>query len=170
MTGAELINAIGIPAVVAALIYIGAKLNTLDALKKDVDETIKPDLQDVRERFATLEGKAAGFFDNHSPITLTESGRRHLEQSGLKSYIDEHKDELMKACDHDKTMQTPYDVQQVAFAFFDSYDFPQDVERKLKTYIYEQGASMDSLRRIGGIYFRDLCLAAHGFLNDDTAK
>src|SRR5947208_2955871 len=107
MTSAELINAIGIPAVVASLIYIGAKLNTLDVLKKDVDENIKPDLKDVRERFATWEGKAAGFFETHSPISLTEKGRRHLEQSGLKDYIDENAEALMDACDHDNTMKTP---------------------------------------------------------------
>ena len=163
MTSPELINAIGIPSMVAALIFIGAKLNTLNRVQKDIEDVIKPDLKDVRERFATLEGKAAGLFDNHSPISLTASGRKYLQESGLQAYIDTHRDELMHQCDHDKTMRTPYDVQQVAFAFFDEYIFPDDIEMKLKNYAFNHGASMDSMRRIGGIYFRDLCLQTHGF-------
>jgi hypothetical protein len=170
MTGVELINIIGIPAIVAALIFIGGQLNTLSTLKKDIEDTIKPDLKDVRERFATLEGKAANLFQAHSPISLTDKGKDYLESSGLKDYIDEHKDSLMEQCDHTVSMSTPYDVQQIAFTLFDEIDFPEDVDKQLKNYAFEQGASTDALRRVGALYFRDLALAAHGFTSEDIDK
>jgi hypothetical protein len=167
MTGAELINAIGIPSIVAALIFIGAKLNTLNTLKNDLDKNIKPDLKDVRERFATLEGKAANLFQTLSPISLTDKGREYLEASGLKAYINANKTLLMDKCDHTNTMSTPYDVQQTTFALFDELDFPKDIEKQLKNYAYNQGATMDALRRVGALYFRDLCLEEHGFKSED---
>jgi len=158
---------LGLPAIIASLIFIGRKLQTLDSLKKEVDDNIRPDLKDVRERFATLEGKSSALFQTHSPISLTPKGEQYLKESGLKVYIDEHQDDLMEECGLNKKMETPYDVQQVAFEFFSEHDFPQDVEDKVKTYAYEQGVSLEALRRTAGIYFRDLGLAASGFNSND---
>jgi len=155
------IVAIGIPTVVSALIYIGRKLQVLDNLQSEVDINIRPDLKDVRERLATWEGKNAGLYQSQSPISLTKEGKRYLQESGLLRFIDENQEELMQQCDHDRAMQTPYDVQQIAFEFFDELDLPDDVELQVKTFAFNHGVSMDSMRRIGGIYFRDLCLKAH---------
>jgi hypothetical protein len=155
------IVAIGLPTIVSALIYIGRKLQVLDNLKMEVDTNIRPDLKDVRERLATWEGKSAGLYQSQSPISLTKEGRRYLLESGLLSFIDENQEELMQQCDHERSMQTPYDVQQVAFEFFDELDLPDDIEQQVKTFAYNHGVSMDSMRRIAGIYFRDLCLKAH---------
>lgn len=162
-----LVVAIGLPAIVAALVIIGRKLQVLDDLHREVEHNIRPDLKDVRERFATLEGKTAGLFQAQSPINLTEAGRRYLEHSGLQTFIDENKEELMEQCEHDKTMQTPYDVQQIAFEFLDALSLPDDLEQQVKTFAFNHGVSMDSMRRIGGIYFRDICLVTHGFRSED---
>lgn len=165
MTALQWVNtaivAIGLPTIVSALIYIGRKLQVLDNLKDEVDTNIRPDLKDVRERLATWEGKNAGLYQSQSPISLTKEGKRYLQESGLLAFIDENQDDLMLQCDHDRTMQTPYDVQQISFEFFDELDLPDEVEQEVKTYAYNHGVSMDSMRRIGGIYFRDLCLEAH---------
>jgi hypothetical protein len=170
MTGAELINAIGIPSVIAALIYIGAKLNTLDTLKNELNSNIKPDLKDVRERLATFEGKSAGIYMAQSPISLTGVGQTYLDESGLQKYIDDNKKVLLDQCDHTNTMQTPYDVQEVAFSFFDKHEFPKKVDDALKTYAFNHGVSMDIIRRIAGIYFRDICLREHNFDSAELDK
>jgi hypothetical protein len=165
-----MINVIGIPAVLAAFIYIGTKLHTLDKLEKDVENIIKPDLKDVRERFATLEGKSQNLFVQHSPISLTKKGEKILNESGLKIYIDDDKDLLSAACSKDRKMDTPYDVQQSAFDFFDAYKFPKEQDNQFKTYAFNEGISMDAVRRIGAIYFRDLCLEANGFTREELDK
>lgn len=158
-----LVVALGLPTVLGAFLYIGRKLQALETLKKEVDDNIRPDLKDVRERLATWEGKSAGLYQAQSPISLTEQGRAYLRDSGLKDFIDENTDGLMQQVEHEQTVQTPYDVQQVAFEFFDELDLPDSLEKRAKNFAFNHGVSMDALRRIGGIYFRDLCLAEHNF-------
>jgi hypothetical protein len=159
-----------------AVILIGAgiawgKLNTsVNNIRLDLNDTIKPDLKDVRERFANLEGKTANLFQSQSPIRLTDKGTAILNESGLKSYIDNNIDMLTGACSERGGMDTPYDVQQSVFDFFDSFVFPTETENKLKTYAYNQGISMDSMRRIGALYFRDICLERSGFKPEDIDK
>jgi len=161
------IVALGLPTVLGAFLYVGRKLETLDTLKSEVDNNIRPDLKDVRERLSLWEGKTAGLYQAQSPISLTEQGRAYLHQSGLKTFIDEHREALMQQVDHDSSMQSPYDVQQISFEFFDELDLPDSLEKRAKNFAYNHGISMDALRRIGGIYFRDLCLVAHNFKVDD---
>ena len=132
MTALQWVNAaivaIGLPTIVSALIYIGRKLQVLDNLKDEIDANIRPDLKDVRERLATWEGKSAGLYQSQSPISLTKEGRRYLQESGLLRFIDENQEDLMQQCDHDRSMRTPYDVQHIAFEFFDELELPDDVE------------------------------------------
>lgn len=161
------IVSVGVPAIVASLIYIGRQLQTLETVRREVDQNIRPDLKDVRERFATLEGKTAELFQTKSPIGLTPKGQKYLQESGLKAYIDENKEGLMESCDPTQTMSTPYDVQQVAFEFFSEHDLPSDVEDKAKTYAFSHGISMEALRRTAGIHFRDIFLKARGFDSSD---
>lgn len=167
MTSAEIINTIGIPTVLGAFLYIGTKLKTLDKLESDVENVIKPDLKDVRERFATLEGKSADLFAQHSPISLTEKGEKILSESGLKDFISSNEEVLHARCKKDRDMDTPYDIQQAAFEFLDAYEFDKSIDDQLKTYAFNQGITMDSVRRIGAIYFRDLCLAKSGHQPED---
>jgi len=148
---------LGLPTIIVSSIFMGKKLNALDTVESDIKE-MKPDLKDVRERVAGLEGKTAGLFRNNSPISLTKSGERFLQESGLKEFIDTNKETLLTACDYDQNMKTPYDVQQAAFDFFENFEFPDEINNQLKTYAYNQGVSMSTLRRVAAIYFRDLCL------------
>lgn len=160
---------LGLPSVVAGLIFVGRKLEMIDSIKREVDENVRPDLKDVRERMANLEGRTSSLFQAHSPIGLTDKGKKFLIDSGLQEFIDENKDELVRQCEPHETMATPYDVQQMAFAFFDDLALPDDVENKMKTVAFDHGVSLAELRRTGGIYFRDICLEMLGF-TDATAE
>lgn len=154
---------LGIAAVVLAVGVAWGRLNTsVNKIDSDVRE-LKSDVKDVRERFAALEGKTSGLYQAHSPISLTKDGDQTLTESGLKEYIDQNKQVLIDACDAGADMRTPYDVQEYVFDFFDSHEFPQEVEDELKTYAYNQGIKMDVLRRVGAIYLRDLALEQKGF-------
>lgn len=171
MTALQWVNTaivtVGIPATIGGLVFVGRKLETLDSLKVDIHENIKPDLKDVRERFAALEGKSAGLFQAHSPISLTDKGEQYLNESGLKKFVDNNKDVLTGACAENGSMDTPYDVQQSVFDFFDGYVFPEETENAVKTYAYKQGINVESMRRVAAIYFRDICLATQGFKAED---
>lgn len=158
-----IIVALGLPAIVAGLIFVGRKLEIIDTIKKEIDGNLRPDIQNVRERIATLEGRTSMLFQTNSPISLTAKGRQYLHESGLKDFIDQQKSSLMEQCDHRRSMKTAYDVQQIAFAFFDELTLPEDLEIAMKNIAFNQGISMSELRRTGGLYFRDLCLKHFGY-------
>lgn len=131
---------------------------------------IRTSLQDIRERFARLEGSLSGTFKTQSPISLLPKGQEILDKSGLKFYIDAHSSELLAQCKSSNSMGNPYDIQEASFKFFDKLSFPSEVEEALKTIAFGYGVDITVVRRVGGIYFRDLCLKEHGFTLEDLDR
>lgn len=174
MSTLDVINSIvvtlGIPTTIGALIYIGRKLQVLDTVEHEIDQNVRPDLKDLQTRLSQLEGKTDNMFKANSPVKLTPKGAKALEESGLKDFIDENTDQLLEACEVNDSFTTPYDVQESVFSFFDAFDFPEDVENKLKNYAFNQGTSMDVMRRVGALYFRDICLSKNNFKAEDLDR
>ncbi len=115
----------------------------------------------LESRLTNLEGRLDGAFSSRSPITLLPKGQVVLEESGLKRYIDDRKNELLRDCRTANVMSGPYDIQNAAFTLFKTHSFGQ-YESALKESAFRHGISMDAVRRIAGIYFRDICLTAFG--------
>jgi hypothetical protein len=122
------------------------------------------------ERIKTLEGRLDNAFAGRSPLALLEKGRLILNESGLKEYIDNNKTELFEQCQKNSGMGNPYDIQEAAFKFFDQVTLPAGLENKLKTAAYKHGVTMETVRRVGGIYFRDICLDRSGYKPEDLDK
>lgn len=159
----RLIVSIGLPSIVAVLLYIGRKLQTLDTLEKTVEKELKPDLKNVRERFSALEGKLSGYTKSFSPIALTPEGEALLTGSGLKEYINQHQDAMLRFCNENLDMDTAYDIQESVFYYFEhELTFHPAYDIHLKDYAYSEGISIEALRRLGAIYFRDICLTRLG--------
>ena len=123
----------------------------------------KVDFCDVR--LANLEGRLDKSFAGASPIQLLERGRMILND-GLKEYIDTNKDSLLATCRSYNNLKNQYDMQEAVFKFFNNYNF-RDFESTIKSLAFKYGISAESTRRIAAIYFRDICLAEHGFKPGD---
>jgi hypothetical protein len=111
----------------------------------------------VRNLTIKTENLSARAFDVGSPISLTATGEQLLRDSGLKSYIDRHRDELtsqLRANAFDL-----YTVQEGAFRLFDRISLDDSFARHLNKFAYRNGASTDLLRRVGAIYLRDIAVA-----------
>lgn len=110
----------------------------------------------LRELIIRAENFLARLFDD-SPAALTREGRETLEQSGLKSYIDSRRLELV-----DKLQRgAPPDVQGVqnaAFRLLDSIPFDDGFAQRLSCFALQRNCSADLLRRVGAIYLRDIAL------------
>lgn len=116
-------------------------------------------VEGLDKRMTNIEGNFVGAFIQQSPIGLTEKGMKLLGESGLHEYIDSVQDELIKLAAEDlEEIETTYDIQDLAFDFFDSIQFDLSFEKTLKEYAYESGVSMQVLRRVAGIYFRDVLI------------
>jgi hypothetical protein len=142
--------------VVGGAWYAGRKLCALDT---------KVGLFDTR--LTNLEGRVDKAFEGQSPITLLPKGQKILVESGLKQYIDQNRDNLLAECKTANSMANPYDIQTTAFEFFDAMLFDRDFEDRLKTAAFKNGVTIDVVRRVGAIYFRDVCLEKLGFKLED---
>lgn len=114
----------------------------------------------VRDLTIKAENISAQAFDARSPVSLTATGEQLLRDSGLKSYIDRQKDDLMIQL----RAMPPFDlytVQENAFRLFDRISLDDQFARQLKKYAFRTGASTDLLRRVGAIYLRDITIAPH---------
>jgi hypothetical protein len=127
-------------------------------------------VDNVEKQITNLTGRVDKVVGSSSPISLLEKGKVILEDSGLKNFIDNKKEELMKNCQDKKKIKTSYDAQEISFSFFDDYKFEKSFEDKLKQSAYKNGVSMNMIRRIAGIYFRDICLDYHNLKIDDIGK
>lgn len=109
----------------------------------------------VRDLTIRAENIATKLFSNSSPVSLTLAGQRHLEESGLRSYIDRRKDALIGEL-HGIPRFDAYRAQDAAFHLLAHIRFDDPFERRLRRFSFESGISTDLLRRLGAIYLRDL--------------
>jgi hypothetical protein len=111
----------------------------------------------VRDLTIKTENRSAKAFEIGSPISLTATGEQLLRDSGLKSYVDRHRDELTAKL----RASAPFDlytVQEGAFRLFGRISLDDSFARHLNTIAFRNGTSTDLLRRIGAIYLRDVAV------------
>lgn len=120
-------------------------------------------------RLTNFEGRMDNAFGSASPISLKPIGMKALEESGLKKWVDNNKEQLLAECEMKNTMKNQYDIQECSFKFFDSIDFA-DFDKQIKQSAFQYGWSIETIRRIGGIYFRDILLEKYHFKPEDLDK
>jgi hypothetical protein len=133
---------------------------------EDLRDNIRPDLQNVRERFASLEGSLGKTFASASPVKLLPKGVQILNDSGLKKYIDDNRAYLLDRFKRKCVMNNQYDIQEQSFKFFEELDFGI-FDDNLKMAAHDAAMDIATVRRIGGIYFRDMALSQAGFKPED---
>ena len=148
-------------ALIAVAWYSNGRFTALETSMK----WVKDALHDLKVGADNTSGPAPAF-GSGSPINLKPTGEKWLSESGLKDYVEIHKDELMKICE-EKRGTNPYEVQSHVFRIFDTLKLEPKFEDKLKKFAYKTGTSMSVLRRVGAIYFRNLCLDNFGMNRED---
>jgi hypothetical protein len=106
------------------------------------------------------ENASMKLFKAGSPLLLTHSGSRVLKESGLEEYIDGHRTELTRLAKINRLCLDPYQLQDRSFRFFAEVHFAPGFDRQLNEFAFSQGMSIQYLRRVGAIYFRDLVLGS----------
>jgi hypothetical protein len=106
------------------------------------------------------ENSTAKLFGIGSPVSLTADGEHALTFSGLKSYIDAHKERLTAQCRQNPSSDR-YEIQISAFRILSEWKFDRSFERQLNEFAFANGMSPDLLRRVGAIYLRDLTNVSH---------
>ncbi|MFY9462773.1 MAG: hypothetical protein WAP52_01155 [Candidatus Sungiibacteriota bacterium] len=165
--------------VAAILLGIGTAWGTLKTLVKGVkntlDDEIKPDLKNIRERFMVVEDRVETLWRDeyapaHSSRQLNTRGQDILKKSGIKEIIDEKKDYLLSLV-KDKKTANAYDAESAILSV--AAELPKhcpDVIDRLKNGAFRVGADVDGVLFVGGIYLRDLIFPKLGFMLDDLDR
>lgn len=165
--------------IVSVLIVIGIAWGTLktlvEGIKQTLNDEIKPDLKDVRERFIVVEERVDTIWKDrlapaHSPRQLNEKGKNILTGSGIKEIIDIKKDCLMELV-KTKKITNAYDAEEAVLSVVMELpkNCPNMVE-KLKTGAFRVGADVGAVLFVGGMYLRNEIFATLGFSLEDLDK
>ncbi|OGZ46288.1 MAG: hypothetical protein A3J54_02650 [Candidatus Ryanbacteria bacterium RIFCSPHIGHO2_02_FULL_45_13b] len=144
--------------------YTNGRFTKLEVSMKWIEDAVK----ELKLSSDNRRGKES-VFDSYSPVSLTPTGSEWLSESGMKKYVDEHAPTLFKTCE-EKKETNPYEVQQYIFRVFDELSFDPTTEDSFKKFAYEKGTTMEIIRRIGAIYFRDMCVREFHMNHDDIDK
>ena len=132
----SIIVAVGVPATIGGLIYIGKKIQILDDLKITVDK-IKHNLT-VVAHFLT---RNTPNFDptelqDYSPLRLSAKGANLIKTLGFDAIFEEHKADFF-SCINDDKPKLKYDVEILAIRSI--YALAEESYMKpLKIYLYKQ--------------------------------
>jgi len=156
-----IINYIGIPIIVAALIFIGRRLQVLDELK-NTSETIKHNVKVVSD---FLTKKSTLKFDptelkNYSPLALTPQGNDFIAKLGFDNVFKDNKSDFLKCVDDEKP-KLKYDVELAAIKTINLLSDKPYMEF-LKVFFYNTpNRNMDNTAPTLGVYVRDEYLKEH---------
>ena len=165
--------------IVVFLVGIGiawGSLKTLvKAMSKTLDEEIKPDLKNIRERFSATAEKVDTLWKDryapaHSPRQLNDRGNEILNGSGVKEIIEQKKDFLLEKLKA-KEIKNPYDAETETLKLvMELPNLCPDKVEELKTGAFKTGVDINTVLLVGGYHFRDLIFKELGFDLTDLDK
>ncbi len=164
MIAFNVINAIlvfvGVPAILAAAIYIGRKLQTLDNLEK-LGEAMKHNIGTIAS-FLTRNHSSfnSSELKTMSPITLTEQGNKLIDELGFDEVLKNHKKDFFDFIDSENP-KLKYDVETASIkSIYFLADKPY--MEFLKVFLYNNPKrSMNDVAPTLGVYVRDEYLKGH---------
>jgi hypothetical protein len=159
-----LLTVIGLGNLLAILAIVwkgGERMGTIETniswLKNSL-EKIEDTVKDIANtQSVAKDNKNFDLMGNASPIRLKPEGVNVLENSGMKGFVDSNEKMLHENCGHDCEISA-YEIQEKVFDLFDNFEFEKEVDKKFKDFAYKEGMNIETIRRIGAIYFRDKCL------------
>ncbi len=160
----------GIITCVLFLVGIGLAWGTLKTAVSHIAkalEEIKPDIKDLREKMAVLwQDKLA---PAHSPRQLNELGTKILEQSGIKTIVENKKEELLARV-RSENAQNPYDAEiAIQKIMLDLPNRNPELVDQLKNGAFGAGVDVNTVLFVGSIYLRNLIFIDLGFSLDDLS-
>ncbi len=160
MTFINIVIAIGIPAIIAALIYIGRKLQILDDLQKTIGK-MKLNLKVIGD-FLTRNHSEFNptELQGYSPLELTDEGQRFIHNIGFTGIFNKQKADFF-ACIDAEHPKLKYDVESAAIKSIYTLS-DKDYMAFLKEHFYNNPTrNLGNTAPTLGVYVRDRYLEEH---------
>lgn len=156
----QIIAYVEIPVIVAALIYIGRKLQKLDDMNSTMTK-VKHNIKIISDTLVQSKLK----FDHtelqaYSPLQLTEKGNIRIRDVGFDVIVENNKKDFFEYIKSEKA-GTKYDIELMAIKSIIVL-FDKDYFNPVKNYLYNHPELDErALRTTLGIYLRDAYLKEH---------
>lgn len=156
----NIIVAVGVPAIIAALIYIGKKLQILDGLEKAVDK-IKCNLKVVSDYLVRYQSTFnPSELQSLSPLQLTKVGEELIEKLGFDNVFEKNKKDFFDFISSENPT-LKYDVEIAAIKSISAL-YEKNYMDFLKVYFYNNPQrSFEDTAPTLGVYIRDKYLSEH---------
>lgn len=171
-----------IPVIIGVIVFVfgigaawGSIKNLVSSIKDTLNNDIKPDLKDIRERFGVVEDRVETLWQDkfapaRSPRQLNDLGNSILTKSGIKEIIEEKKLVLLEQI-RKRPISNAYDAEQAILGVV--VELPKhcpEIIEKLKTGAFNVGQNIDTVLYVGGIHLRNLVFSELGFSLTDLDK
>lgn len=163
----DIINAfvviVGVPSLVAALIYVGRQFQKLDTLNATM-EAVKHNINLCMFALIKMNKLEGDKVHALSPASLTREGYEYLGRVGVKDAIDHetYGSDLLGRIDRNQP-GSKYDVEISAIqTMFAALTDTSPEMRAVKIYLYNHpDEGLPAIAYLAGLYLRDRYLAAH---------
>ena len=157
----NLVDEIGIPAIIVALLYIGRQLQVLDNLVTTTDK-IKANVKVIGDHLTT---ESTNFnpreLQGYSPLQLTADGKKLIKELGFDNVFSAHKDDFCSIIDGESP-KLKYDVEKAAIRSVLSLSNSKEYMDFLKVFFYNHpDRNLGNIAPTLGIYVRDKYLERH---------
>lgn len=142
-------------ALIAIAWYTGSRFKGIETNIDWLKEAVKDLANDNK---VGRDNRRLNVIGNASPLRLLAEGVRVLQESGMKAWVDRNSMALEKSCG-DFCSTSAYEIQERVFELFDNYQFDSETDKLFKDYAFKEGMNVETIRRIGAIYYRDICLS-----------
>ncbi|MDO4987245.1 MAG: hypothetical protein Q4E46_02965 [Candidatus Saccharibacteria bacterium] len=128
--------------------------NKINDVEKAVVE-LKTMISSLEKNIDRIDGVA----QSHSPLSLTEKGKKLIKDSGLLDIFDKIKDDLVKDLEKEKPI-SQYDTQEKARMLMTSL-YSDRRFTSVEKWAYENGRDFAQILRAGSIPLRDYYFEKH---------
>ena len=155
----------GVSGFITAMFRVSSYISKVDRLEEDAKD-IKKDLKEIRDKVIACETslkEREPLTKRKSPVSLTDSGKKLLNNSKADKFIDENFDDLYKKIE-DKKPKTAYDIQELSKEVLKEIK-NEDKFIVLKDFAFKEGIEIDDIILVASFYLRDKVLEKKTNLN-----
>ena len=164
----------GLVGFLSAVFTIGQYKQKVDTINDDVKD-IKGEIKEIRDKAVACETslkEREPLTKRRSPSTLTDNGKKVLEDSGGKKFVD---DKFTDLCDtvEKQNPKTAYDIQELSKTAISSVVLSvkdTDEFTTIKNYLFKAGFQIEDIEEVLAIYLRDKILEKKNLPVEDIDK
>lgn len=135
-------------------------------------DTIKNDLSEAKATVNLLYQAHLKTIESHSPINLSEIGKKISSEINAEQIVINHWDEIKSKIDS-MNVNNPYDVQTISLDLSKGYlqtILTEDEKSKIKNIAFEKGMNLLQIYPILGVIIRDKILQEKNIKIEDIDK